>query len=250
MLDFVVGDKSLPDELLYGRVGYLYALLFVNKYTKEGAVSGNVIRKVVEAILRSGIQLSKKRKELNVPLVYEWHDKNYLGAAHGVAGILYLLLRARCAVTVSELHSLIKPTIDWLINFRYSSGNFFSSVGSESDRLVQWCHGAPGFVHLLTLASQVFKDQSYMNIALECGDAVWNRGLLTKGYSICHGVSGNAYTFLHLYQITGSDIHLYRAACFADWCTKYPKHQGLQPDRPFSLFEGNYVYYILQPLER
>lgn len=27
------------------------------------------------------------------PLLWQWHDKIYLGAAHGVAGILYLLLQ-------------------------------------------------------------------------------------------------------------------------------------------------------------
>lgn len=49
---------------------------------------------------------------------------------------------------------------------------------------------------------KVFQDEKYLNIALECGDVVWKRGLLCKGYSICHGVSGNAYTFLELFQRT------------------------------------------------
>lgn len=30
----------------------------------------------------------------------------------------------------------------------------------------------------------------------------WERGLLKKGYSICHGVAGNGYTFLYLFQQT------------------------------------------------
>lgn len=50
---------------------------------------------------------------------------------------------------------------------------------------------------------QVFGDDDYLQTALKCGDVVWKRGLLTKGYSICHGVAGNAYTFLVLYQLTG-----------------------------------------------
>ena len=50
---------------------------------------------------------------------------------------------------------------------------------------------------------QVFGHDGYLQTALQCGDIVWKRGLLTKGYSICHGVAGNAYTFLVLYQLTG-----------------------------------------------
>lgn len=50
---------------------------------------------------------------------------------------------------------------------------------------------------------QVFGHNDYLQTALKCGDVVWKRGLLTKGYSICHGVAGNAYTFLVLYQLTG-----------------------------------------------
>jgi len=50
---------------------------------------------------------------------------------------------------------------------------------------------------------QVFGHDGYLQTALQCGDVVWKRGLLTKGYSICHGVAGNAYTFLVLYQLTG-----------------------------------------------
>lgn len=49
---------------------------------------------------------------------------------------------------------------------------------------------------------QVFNDQKYLKLALDAGEVVWQRGLLKKGYSICHGVAGNAYCFLDLYQTT------------------------------------------------
>lgn len=49
---------------------------------------------------------------------------------------------------------------------------------------------------------QEFEEEKYLRVAIKCGEAVWERGLTAKGYSICHGVSGNAYTFLQLYQIT------------------------------------------------
>ncbi|KAL0893873.1 hypothetical protein ABMA27_013978 [Loxostege sticticalis] len=229
-----------PDELLYGKSGYLYALLFVNKhiYGKE-AIPTSHIEKVIESILKSGKQFSTQMKSES-PLLWQWHDKVYFGAAHGMAGILYMLLQARMYFNVIEIRSFVKPTLDWLLNQRYSSGNFQSSLeSSSSDRLVQWCHGAPGFVPLCILAHQVFEDDKYLKIALQCGDVIWQRGLSTKGYSMCHGVSGNAYAFIQLYQATKKPIHLYRACCFMEWCAvERPGTELHHPDRPASLFEG------------
>lgn len=52
-------------------------------------------------------------------------------------------------------------------------------------------------------AVQVFLDKKYFDAAVELNDVVWERGLLTKGYGLCHGVSGNSYAFLTLFQLTG-----------------------------------------------
>ncbi len=34
------------------------------------------------------------------------------------------------------------------------------------------------------------------------GEVIWSRGLLKKGWGLCHGTAGNGYAFIHLYQIT------------------------------------------------
>lgn len=233
----IASNPDTADEFLYGRVGYLYALLLVNKHVSPNTFDSSVLRNVVNVILSSGQERSKSLRS-KVPLVYEWHGKNYYGAAHGVSGILYLLLLTGNVVTDQERKNLIKPTLDNLLECRCPSGNLPSSLGSESDRLVQWCHGAPGFINLLTLAYKEFGDVQYQQAALDCGDVVWQRGICTKGYSICHGVSGNAYTFLELYQMTKDIKHLHRAASFAEWCLSRPKYQEHPPDRPYSFFEG------------
>lgn len=51
----------------------------------------------------------------------------------------------------------------------------------------------------------------YLEEALQCGEVVWHRGLLKKGYGLCHGAAGNAYAFLALYKLTHDPKHLYRA---------------------------------------
>ncbi|XP_045491937.1 lanC-like protein 2 [Colias croceus] len=240
VMDLISLLDDSPDEILYGKAGYLYALLFVNKHISgKDVISSSHIEKVTSAIITSGKRFSAHMKSES-PLLWQWHDKIYLGAAHGMAGILFMLLQARSYIKLSELRSFIKPAIDWLISRRFSSGNFPSSVGSSSgDRLVQWCHGAPGFVPLCIAAYQTFEDEKYLKIASQCGEVIWQRGLCTKGYSLCHGVSGNAYAFLQLYQITKKPVHLYRACCFMEWCAV--ERQGTElhhPDRPASLFEG------------
>ncbi|XP_050345260.1 glutathione S-transferase LANCL1-like [Nymphalis io] len=248
--------QDSPDELLYGRVGYLYALLFVNKYIGErNAIPAKNIEKVITSVLKSGKQFSQQMKSES-PLLWQWHDKIYLGAAHGISGILYVLLQGRSYINADDIRSYIKPTLDWLLNQRFPSGNFPSSLKSSSgDRLVQWCHGAPGFVPLCLLAYQIFHEEKYLNIAIQCGDVIWQRGLCAKGYSICHGVSGNAYAFLHLYQVTKSAVHLYRACCFMEWSAcERPGSELHRPDRPASLFEGllGRIYLaadIVNPLE-
>jgi hypothetical protein len=247
-------NSDLPNEYLYGRAGYLYAVLYVNKHVSPPPFDESFIRKIIETIIICGKNEAKAGK-FKCPLMYQWHESYYLGAAHGLSGILYLLLQAKDYLTEAELHTIIKPTIDYLASLRFPSGNFPSSMGRDHDKYVQWCHGAPGFVYLFSTAYKVFGDSKYLQIALDCGDVIWTRGLLRKGYSICHGVAGNAYCFLELYQTTTDEKHLYRAIKFAEWCFEYKrKHVEHTPDRPFSLFEGMsgpmYLFLDIQkPLE-
>ncbi|XP_046745140.1 lanC-like protein 2 isoform X2 [Diprion similis] len=200
----VIGKNSdCPDELLYGRAGYLYSLLFVNNRITPPPFETSLIKQVIGCILNSG-QVTAKAVRCKSPLHYSWHDKLYLGGAHGLAGILFLLLQAVPYLTEYQLKEQIEPAICYLIKMRFASGNFPSSVGNQSDKLVHWCHGAPSMTMLFCQAYQVFANPEYLRVALECGDVVWSRGLLKKGYGICHGVAGNAYTFLYLYQTTKS----------------------------------------------
>ena len=40
------GDPSLPDEVLYGRAGYLFSLLFAQKHFGEEKISHDIINQV------------------------------------------------------------------------------------------------------------------------------------------------------------------------------------------------------------
>ncbi|XP_073344867.1 lanC-like protein 2 [Pagrus major] len=240
-------DSEMPDELLYGRAGYLYALLYVNKEIGADTVDEGTITKVVMAIVESGKNMSAEQKKTErCPLLYEWHKKQYIGAAHGMAGIYYMLMQPGAKVHSDILSELVRPGIDYIRHKKFRSGNFPSSLSNESDRLVHWCHGAPGVIHMLIMAHKVFKEEKYLKDAAECADVIWHRGLLRKGYGICHGTAGNGYAFLSLYKLTQEKKYLYRSCKFAEWCLAYGTHGCRIPDRPYSLFEGmaGAIYYL------
>ena len=73
------------------------------------------------------------------------------------------------------------------------------------------CYLRHQFSTALFSISQVFKEEKYLKDAVECSDVIWQRGLLRKGYGICHGTAGYGYAFLSLYHITQDKKYLYRA---------------------------------------
>ncbi|KAL8046533.1 hypothetical protein ABFX02_08G183600 [Erythranthe guttata] len=228
-------SKDLPDELLYGRAGFLWASSFINKNIGTNTISSTRMRAVVDEIIKSGRNMSKG----NCPLMFEWHGKKYWGGAHGLAGIMNVLMDME--LNRDEV-DYVKGTLHYMIKNRFESGNYPSSEGSENDRLVHWCHGAPGVALTLAKAAKVFGSEEFLQAAIEAGEVVWKRGLL-KRVGICHGISGNAYVFLSLYQLTGKSEFLYKAKAFA--CFLYDRAQTLVSegvmhggDRPYSLFEG------------
>ncbi|KAK1309526.1 hypothetical protein QJS10_CPA09g01582 [Acorus calamus] len=231
-----VHPHRVPNELLYGKAGYLWACSFLNKYIGEETISSTHTGAIAKEMILDGKRLANKG---SCPLMYEWHGKKYWGAAHGLAGIMHVLMDMK--LKLEDLES-IKGTLRYMIQNRFPSGNYPSSEGSNTDRLVHWCHGAPGVALTLAKAAQVFNDDQFLQAAVDAAKVVWNRGLL-KRVGICHGVSGNGYVFLALYRLTGNVEYMYRAKAFA--CFLIDKADGLIAegkmhggDHPFSLFEG------------
>ncbi|KAH1031184.1 hypothetical protein J1N35_043358 [Gossypium stocksii] len=244
-------SRDLPDELLYGRAGFLWACLFLNKHLGEGTIPSTTTRAVVDEIIKNGRALGKKGG--GSPLMFEWYGEKYWGAAHGLAGIIYVLMDTELKPDEAED---VKSTLRYMIRNRFPGGNYpASEQDRKSDVLVHWCHGAPGIALTLVKAAEVFGDDEFLEAAVDAAEVVWNRGLL-KRVGICHGISGNAYVFLSLYRKTGNVKFLYRAKAFACFLldqahkliSKGEMHGG---DRPYSLFEGigGMAYLFLDMIE-
>ncbi|XP_074520605.1 glutathione S-transferase LANCL1 [Halichoeres trimaculatus] len=251
----VRGSGGLPDEMLYGRMGYLYSLVFINQQMGQGKIPLQYIQQISEAVLASGENLSKRLRVQNQsPLMYEWYQEHYVGAAHGLAGIYYFLMQPGFVHAEDLVHMLVRPSVDHVCRLKFPSGNYPPCIGDDRDLLVHWCHGSPGVIYMLLQAHKVFGEAQYLYDALQCGEVIWHYGLLKKGYGLCHGAAGNAYAFLALYRHTQDPKHLYRACMFADWCMNYGRHGCRTPDTPYSLFEGmaGTIYFLvdlLQPMK-
>ncbi|CAN1761992.1 LanC-like protein GCR2 [Linum perenne] len=108
----------------------------------------NKVRAVVDEIIKIGRRMAQN----GCPLMYEWHGKKYWGAAHGLAGIMHVLMDMQ--LNENEIDD-VKATLRYMIRNRFPSGNYPSSEASENDRLVHWCHGAPGVALTLVKAAEV-----------------------------------------------------------------------------------------------
>jgi len=90
--------------------------------------------------------------------------------------------------------------------------------------------------------------------AFEAGEVVWQRGVILKGNGLCHGLSGNGYTFLTLRRLASdqgqAELQLVRAQAFCALLEHPQLQQAIAvqpdpqrqvrgvPDSPRSLMEG------------
>ena len=169
-------DPETENEFLYGRAGYLYLLRLVKASFEDQEETLQLISDtqddVVDAILDS-------------PRPWKWRGKAYLGAMHGVIGII-----TQCVLTNPKRYApKFEADLAVLLTYQFDSGNWPSSVPVERDRLVQVCHGAPGVVISLLSIREYFPNlKERIDRAIQKGrDDILERGLLTKEPCMCHG---------------------------------------------------------------
>ncbi|KAF9261129.1 Lanthionine synthetase C-like protein [Marasmius fiardii PR-910] len=305
-VDSIAGQKSNSDdgsEVLYGRAGFLYGLLYLRKSVHrrsstgrnesaeeelialEKLVSDHSLSIVIRSVIhrgRVGAELyaseTPSARETSVrvpPLMWSWHGKRYLGAAHGVVGILHILLLCPIALIERYLPEIIQ-TIEWVVSLQDEEGNWPTKAPNravshhsrkEANDLVQWCHGAPGTLILLSRFLQLsYLEPEKVNISSSThshivaslrggASIVYRHGLLRKGIGLCHGIAGSVYSLLAVadamalvddVENTGNkrNSHYYftRAAHLAELATHFEgftKDGEMKvPDRPLSMFEG------------
>lgn len=178
-----------------------------------------VIAKVVDSIVTNCSFAGKEYMQCYFPRVSGYP---YIGAAHGIIGVLYMIMKTLQIVPIlsynTSLKDKIKASLQHVIEDMTPSGSFTYLHGYPLDQgdseAVHWCHGAPGAVPMFLLAHQMFKDQTYLDNALKCANCVWEFGLIKKGVGLCHGICGNAYALMSVYKATGEESWLRKAQRF------------------------------------
>lgn len=157
-----------------------------------------------------------------------WYLKNKTNLlSHGVFSyVLFFLIQLRQIVTIFstesgiptlKLHKLHKCFIilnagrwhlSWIQSVHFISRHTWLPFLTAADISPCLCVCDSS----LSSSCQVFKDEKYLKEAAECAEVIWQRGLLRKGYGICHGTAGNGYAFLSLYKLTQEKKYLYRVS--------------------------------------
>lgn len=173
-------SATFPSELLRGRAGALYLIRAVRHFVPSSA----------PRLETPASAISRRLLDAGDDGAGNWrfHGKHYLGAAHGDLGILTQLV-----LTTPSLAPELRPRLEALLAAQFESGNWPSSVENGADKLVQWCHGAAGFVVSLVAVREYFPQLGVdIDTAVErARECIWKRGLLRKEPSLCHGILGN-----------------------------------------------------------
>lgn len=140
--------------------------------------------------------------------------ERYLGAGHGWVGNLHPLWRGQALLSAERREQLRERTLQGLTRLVMHDGELVNWPAAPGGKLlVQWCHGAPGFLTSLRHAA-LAEAEPLLRAAAEL---VWRAGPLVKGVALCHGTDGNGVALLAAYQRTGAAVWLARARQFAMW---------------------------------
>ncbi|KAF4625653.1 hypothetical protein G7Y89_g12513 [Cudoniella acicularis] len=172
--------RSLETDLTYcewlrGRAGALYILRIMRKGIPELVAAINaVIILLIEDMLPQQ------------PWI--WNNCRYLGSGHGEIGIL-----TQIVLSDPSYAPKLESKLTELLKLQDAEGNWPVIEGKDIG-LVQFCHGAPGFVPSLLAIRQYFSTlHKQIDKAVTLGrKLIWEKGLLTKAPNLCHGIIGNA----------------------------------------------------------
>ena len=213
----IAGNLNNPArELMWGSPGTLLAALFLLQRTGDPRWA-NLFRETA-ATLWSQLQWSQEHGCAYWSQDLYGHQSTYLDAVHGFVATASPLIGGRHLFdgpTWAAWQACIVNTVSRTATWDGARANWRpmldAPAGRPEKKLMQFCHGAPGFV--ICLAG--LPDPALDRLLVAAGEATWDAGPLAKGSNLCHGTGGNGYAFLKLYRRTGDARWLERARAFA-----------------------------------
>ena len=228
-------------ELMWGGPGTLLAALFLHERTREP--------RWAEAFRATARKLWSQLAWSPECQCRYWTQEmygtvsTYLGAVHGFAATASPLIRGRHLLEDDEWLPWSACIVDTVRKTAMRDGDganwhawLLRATPGDRPLLMQYCHGAPGFVACLA----DLPDPSLDDLLLAAGAATWRAGPLRKGAGLCHGTAGNGYAFLGLYRRTGDPEWLARARAFAMHAIgQASEHERRYGQMRYSLWTGD-----------
>ena len=237
-------DSNYENELLLGLPGVLLASVFLHDL-KQSKELENLIQKLINKLFATW----QYCEELDC---YLWQQDLYgehtyqLGFLHGFAGNVFALLKARAFLSQENLAMIMQRAYKVLEVSQKVHGdlaNFPQSVikhrKNREAYLLQLCHGAPGFVFLLSELFAVNQSlpESMRQLLKSLGETIWQAGPLIKPNGLCHGNAGNGFAFLKLFEALKDSVWLDRARLFA----MHAIHQQQLAEKLYAMPRFSYV---------
>lgn len=179
------GETREPfwQEIVFGAAGALYILRAVRHWVPSSA---SAINKVVNQFT----DLLVRAKDDHPEKIWTFASKKYTGAAHGELGNI-----TQIVLTTPSRAAEFKLQLEKLLSLQMENGNFPAEVGRvDGSEYVQYCHGAGGFVFGLQSLRPFYPElhEDIDKAIKRLQSVIWDKGLLKKEPSLCHGIFGNA----------------------------------------------------------
>ncbi len=214
--DLITGNTEHPArELMMGSPGTLLTALFLHE--KTGAHRWSELFRLTADRLWSQLEWSTEHECAFWTQNFDRRPSNYLDAVHGFVATVVPLSRGRHLLSKEKWDAwqqCVVNTVQRTADREGAHVNWRPQLDRTPDaakKLMQFCHGAPGFVICLSDLAAAEID----GLLLAAGETIWSAGPLRKGSNLCHGTAGNGYAFLKLYQRTKDPRWLRRARAFA-----------------------------------
>lgn len=218
LAELIAGNIDHPArELMWGAPGTLLAALFLHE--RDGQKRWADLFRATAARLWSQLEWSDEFGCHYWTQDLYGQRSSYLDAVHGFVATALPLIRGRALLGSADWaawQQCIEGTVQRTATCEGTQANWRPRLTPPSTRpmLMQFCHGAPGFVICLADMPGPALDP----LLTAAGEAIWAAGPLTKGSNLCHGTGGNGYAFLKLHQRRGEGLSgpwLQRARAFA-----------------------------------
>jgi lantibiotic modifying enzyme len=234
----IAANREHPSrELLWGAPGTMHAALAMHEWTGEERWA-ELFRSSAQALEDALVDGPEGCRLWDQDLY--GRRSTYLGAGHGFAGNAGAIVRGLALLAPRKRAAWVERIVATTLATAVREGPLANWpptwLPSRPGLLVQWCHGAPGFVTSLGRLADSRLDE----VLLAAGELVWTAGPLAKGGGLCHGTAGNGYTFLKLFERTGDERWLERARAFAMHAiTQSERHFATYGMRRYSLYTGD-----------